>query len=65
MITLYTTYCPKCKVLEAKLQQKGLEFTLIDDQDLMIEKGFMEAPILEVDGETMDFTTAITWVKGR
>ena len=28
----------------------------------MIEKGFMSAPILEVDGEPMEFGDAIRWV---
>ena len=62
MITLYSTHCPKCIVLEKKLEAKNIEFTLVEDQDLMIEKGFMSAPILEVDGEAMDFTKAVKWV---
>ena len=59
---LYSTHCPKCNILTTKLKSKGIEFTEIDDVDLMIEKGFMEMPMLEVDGELMNFPAAIKWV---
>ena len=62
-ITLYTTHCPKCKVLEAKLAQKNIDFKAIDDEQIMIDKGFMSAPMLEVDGEILDFSGAINWLK--
>ena len=64
-VVLYTTGCPKCKVLETKLNQKGIEYEVVSDLDVMNEKGFMEAPMLEVDGQTMNFVTANTWVNGR
>ena len=62
MITLYSTNCPKCKILEQKLNQKGVDYTLCTDIDVMEEKGFMAAPMLEKDGEVMDFGTAIKWI---
>jgi len=62
-ITLYTTHCPKCKVLEIQLQKKGLKFNTIEDEQIMIERGFSTAPILEVDGEVMDYTAAINFIK--
>ncbi len=62
-VTLYTTHCPKCKVLETKLGQKNIEFSVIDEEQVMIDKGFMSAPMLEVDGEIMDFSGAINWLK--
>ena len=61
-VTLYSTHCPKCVVLEKKLVNAQVEFHLVEDQDTMIEKGFMSAPMLEVDGEVMDFTKAVEWV---
>lgn len=64
-IVLYSTHCPKCMVLEKKLQMAGIDFKLVEDADLMIEKGFASAPILEVDGEPMVFGDAINWVNGR
>lgn len=64
-ITLYSTHCPKCMVLEKKLQMAGIDYKLVEDADLMIEKGFASAPILEVDGEPMVFMDAVNWVNGR
>lgn len=61
-ITLYTTDCPKCKILESKLEEKGVKYNICKDQDIMIEKGFMSAPVLEVDGKTMTFGIANKFV---
>lgn len=65
MVTLYTTHCPKCVVLEKKLTSKNIEFNLVEDVDVMTEKGFMSAPMLEVDGEVMDFVTANNWINNQ
>lgn len=61
-IVLYTTFCPKCKVLEKKLQQKDIVYEVVTDIDVMTEKGFMSVPVLEVDGTIMDFKTASDWI---
>ena len=62
MNILYTTNCPKCKVLETKLISKNIEFKICDDVDLMLSKGIQQAPYLEVDNELMNFSNAIKWV---
>lgn len=64
-VVLYTTNCPKCKVLETKLKQKEISFETVADLNAMEALGFMEAPILEVDGEAMNFADAVAWVNGR
>ena len=61
-IILYSTNCPKCNVLEKKLQEKDIDFIIENDIDVMTEKGFMSAPILEVDGSFMDFKKAVDWI---
>lgn len=63
MITLYSTHCPKCNVLEKKLNIKKLEYTLVEDEDLMVEKGFLSAPMLEVDNQLLTFKEAIEWLE--
>ena len=63
-VMLYSTGCPKCKVLEKKMEQKSIPFRIEDDVDLMIDKGFTSLPVLEVDGEEMDFISAVKWVDG-
>lgn len=62
-IILYSTHCPRCKVLTMKLQQKNIEFEEINDLSQMTAKGFKEAPKLEVDGVVMGFKEAIDWLK--
>ena len=62
MVTLYSTHCPKCIVLEKKLEAKNIKYNLIEDSDIMIEKGFMSAPILEVDEKIMQFKEANAWI---
>ena len=64
-VTLYSTNCPRCVVLEKKLDEKGIEYDLVTDEDVMINKGFMTAPILEVDNEVMSFGEAVKWVMGN
>jgi len=63
-VKLYSTHCPRCNVLEKKLQQKGVKFELVleFDSDDMQKKGFDSAPILQVDDEYMDFVKANNWV---
>ena len=62
-VIFYSTHCPRCKVLELKLKQKNIEFEEINDVEVMTEKGFKEAPKLEVDGVVMDFKQAVDWIK--
>lgn len=55
MITLYTTHCPRCKVLEAKLNRAGVEYTQCEDLQKMLELGFKSAPVLIVNNEAPYF----------
>lgn len=61
-IVLYSTHCPKCNVLEAKLKQKNIKFEENNDVELMAQKGFMMAPVLEVDGAVYNFKEAVEWI---
>lgn len=66
MITLYTTHCPKCIILEKKLQERNLEYQICDNVELMLSKGMQEAPYLEVEEkEMMNFSQAIKWVNKK
>lgn len=61
-VTLYSTNCPKCIMLEKKMNMKGISYSINSDVDLMEEKGFTEIPILEVDGKILKFKEAVDWV---
>ena len=62
MIILYSTGCPKCNVLEKKLKSKNVEYVLVEGEQDISEKGFSEAPLLEVEGSVKTFTEAVQWV---
>ena len=62
MITLYTTGCPRCKVLEIKLTQAGLKFGVVNDPKKIIEMGFVTAPVMTVDGKPFGFKEAINYL---
>lgn len=61
-VILWSTHCPRCKVLEQKLKQKGIEYEENTDIELMQAQGFTEAPQLEVDEKIYNFKEAITWI---
>jgi glutaredoxin len=62
-IVLYEHGCPRCKVLKMKLDQKGINYENVNDIEVMKEKGFAEAPKLEVNGVVMGFKEAMDWIK--
>ena len=66
-IILYTIDCPNCIILEKKLKAKNINFFRVSDKDTIIAKGFGDSafPILEVDGITMSYKTAIQWINNQ
>ena len=62
MIILYSTHCPKCKILTKKLTEKNIEYIEFTDVDKMIKMGFSIMTMLDVDGQIMDFATANKWI---
>ena len=62
MLKLYSTGCPKCKVLKSKLDSKKIEYTIIEDIEVMKNKGFNSLPVLEVDGTMYEFREAVNYV---
>lgn len=65
LIVLYTIGCPQCLVLEKKLDMKNIKYDKVTDESVMVEKGFMSAPVLEVDGIEMNFKEANEWLKNN
>lgn len=61
-IILYTTHCPRCTVLEKKLQQKGIKYTENTNLEDMLYRDIKTVPVLQVNGVLMDFSKAIKWV---
>ena len=61
-IVMYSTDCPKCRVLEAKLNAKGIEYTVCNDVAEMERMGFSTVPVLSVDGHNYEFSEAVKYI---
>ena len=65
-VTFYSTHCPKCRVVEKKLKSLNIEYTEVDDMQVMSSKGLKAAPALQIDDEAiMDFAAAIKWLNAQ
>lgn len=55
MITLYSSHCPKCIVLENQMKNKKLDFEVVTDENIYMpiakEKNIMSMPFAEIDGQ--------------
>lgn len=65
MVILYSTGCPKCRILEKKLDEKKIKYEVVTNRDVMIDKGFSSAPKLEIDGEILDFSDGMRWILNK
>lgn len=66
MITLYSTGCPKCCVIERKMDLKNIKYTIINDIEKVQKLGFHTVPILVVDDKPpMQFNEALAWVNAE
>lgn len=63
-IILYSTHCPKCNILAAKMKAKNIEYVENNDIEEMKKLGIMSVPYLSVDGELLDFAAANKWING-
>ena len=60
---LYTTGCPKCKILEKKLNDKKVDFTTISDRDELIAAHIASVPVLKKpNGDMLDYFAAVKYV---
>lgn len=64
-VILYSTGCPRCSVLKRKLDEKGISYSENNNVDEMLAMGIMEAPMLGVGGELLNFSKAIGWVASQ
>ena len=62
MITLYSTGCPRCKVVKSKLDATGFQYNVVDDVEQMMELGINTVPVLVADDNVMEFTEAVKFL---
>ena len=61
-VILYSNGCPKCRVLEAKLNAKNIAFEKSEDFSKLMQQGKQSLPFLEVEGQLLDFPQGNAWV---
>ena len=65
MIKFYSTYCPRCRVLQEKLDSKNIKYEIHTDTQEMVQLGLVNAPALQLeDGQILDFGKAVKWIGG-
>ena len=66
MVKLFTTHCPKCRMLEKKMQQMGIEYTESENLDELVRAGYSSAPMIKTDdGKYLNFKEAWNWVSKK
>ena len=62
MITLFSNGCRNCDFVEGLLNAKQIDFKKENDIEIMLQMGFTKMPMLDVDGEMMDFGQAVKYL---
>lgn len=62
-VTLYTTHCPQCTVLQAQLDAHHITYSTCEDVQTMREMGITSVPVLDVGGQLLLMKDALSWVK--
>ena len=65
MITLYTVDCPRCKMLENRLNKANIEYDVCKDTERMLDMGMNDVPVLEVDGKLLNYKEATEWIESK
>ena len=54
MIKFYSSHCPRCNVLKMLMNNNGMEYTEIDDENIYMpiakENKILSMPFAEIDG---------------
>lgn len=59
---LYSTGCPKCKILISKLDFKKVDYEIESDIDKMLKLGMVSVPYLQVGDKIMDFKESVDYL---
>lgn len=61
-LILYSTGCPKCKVLKKKLDSKNIQYKEVNDVEEMRKFGILSVPVLRVNTKLYNFTDAVNYI---
>ena len=59
---LYSTGCPKCNVLKAKLKQKNIDYVENNNVDEMQKMGITTVPMLMINSDLLNFVEAVEYI---
>ena len=61
-VKLYTTHCPKCKILEERLNEKKVKYEVIDNIEELQKMNFKSVPNLEIAGKIYNYLDSIRYL---
>lgn len=64
-VILYTIHCPACNILAKKLDAKNIKYEIVDDLEILHQRGMKQFPILEVDNIMYNFSDAVKYVNSN
>jgi glutaredoxin len=66
-VTLFKTpTCPQCKILKAKMDKKGIQYTEISDEDILRANNIHSVPQLKVDDTIYsNMISANKWIEAQ
>ena len=59
---LYTTNCPKCKILKKKLDKKNIKYDIVTDEKEILALNVLEVPQFFNNEKLLNFSEAIQWI---
>lgn len=62
-ICLYTIGCPRCLILEKKLEEAKIPYDIITDEKTIAQENITIVPVLKIDNKLYDFAESIKWIK--
>lgn len=63
-VILYSTGCVRCNLVKKMLDVHNVPYKEITDKQIMIEKDFENAPVLEVDNKVIEeYNMILLWLR--
>ena len=61
-IILYSNGCPRCKIIEKMLEDKGIRYKKITDTEEMLRLGLTNVPWIKTKDTIMNFKDSIDYI---
>lgn len=62
-VILYSTGCPQCKVLKAKLDAAHISYKVCSNIEEMKILGITSVPMLGINGDILGMKDAMAWIR--